>query len=372
MKHGSGRAEGFDVDVYSDNLERWEWYVEELLEAGVPLPLEHRPSWIRDVAREKSWFVEVKSEEDGSLAAAFPMKRTTTRSLPGHYELRIARFGYAVEEAGLQAALEVLRRLVDERGRLLSLNVEMFVPDGERREALEEMARSTGYGRSDAQRRYRWTTRLDLSPDEDDLLMSFTGSCRRFIRDPEKKGYSVEPVEEDRWADRMDELWEETFSRTGAQSPPRVWRDHLRFARRQPDLYHIVGTFGPGRPAPESLKSFSCVQHNGDHAVYSDGASTRDVESGVALSYAPMWELIRWAKEHGCAWFDMGGISSGTYEDDEDPRGGISDFKRRFTEDVVEVGTEWEFRPDSLRTALSDRVSASASALRQLLGSLVP
>ena len=65
----------------------------------------------------------------------------------------------------------------------------------------------------------------------------------------------------------------------------------------------------------------------------------------------------------------MGGMSEGTSEDDDDPRGGISDFKRRFTKDIVEVGAEWVYEPPSLRSWRSDRVRRSASRLRGALGS---
>jgi hypothetical protein len=47
----------------------------------------------------------------------------------------------------------------------------------------------------------------------------------------------------------------------------------------------------------------------------------------------------------------MGGITRG----DSGPTGGIADFKRRFTDDVIEVGSEWDYTPSTLRGWLSDR-----------------
>jgi lipid II:glycine glycyltransferase (peptidoglycan interpeptide bridge formation enzyme) len=106
--------------------------------------------------------------------------------------------------------------------------------------------------------------------------------------------------------------------------------------------------------------------NNSDHALYADGASSRDVSVSVPLSYALMWDLIRWSKSMGCEWFDFGGITGGHYEDGSDPLGGISDFKRRFSERVIEVGSEWELKPASWRTALSDRVNAFAQIGRRI------
>lgn len=335
----------------------------------VGIPLEHRTSWIREISEFEHVYVEAGADGGSGAAIRLPVEERPTRALPGHVRLRVRRFGSHGSEDELATLLERLVDLVRNRPAYLSVNVEVFAPDPDRRRTIGELARRAGFKPAGGQRRYRHTARLDLSPSEEELLASFSSSCRRFIRDPAKKDFSVRPLVDDRWAERMHQLWEETFERTGGTLPSRRWRDHLRYAREHPDLYRIVGTFGPEHPDEESLAAFSCAMHNGDHAVYSDGASTRELETTVALTYAPMWELIRWARCRGCGWFDMGGITRSTYEDD-DPRGGISDFKRRFTEDVIEVGGEWSFTAPSARARLAETLRTTARTLRSALGRL--
>lgn len=344
-----------------------------LLERATAAPLEHRPNWLRDVSGFEHLFVVAGAREAAAAdgggatgAVAVPVEKRPTRALPGHVRLRVRRFGSAGSAEVLGDLLERFADLVRTNDTFLSINVEVFAPDPDRRREIGELARRAGFEPARGQRRYRHTARLDLAPTEEELLASFSASCRRFIRDPAKKDFSVRPLLEEGWAARMHELWEETFQRTGGHRPPRSWSDHLRYARNHPDRYRIMGTFGPDQPDEGSLAAFACAMHNGDHAVYSDGASTRDLDTTVALTYAPMWELIRWARARGCEWFDMGGITDGTYEDD-DPRGGISDFKRRFTEEVIEVGGEWSYTAPSVRATLADGIRRAAGTVRGAL-----
>lgn len=349
----------YRAELSSADPDIWEAWEASLIANGVPVPLRHRTPWLREVGGGDHRFLRVVDEHDGSVVLASPVSVIDVRSLPGHSSLRVARFGYRSPPDAMAAALATLREAVEEEPDTLGARVESFVPDPHDRERMEGLATEMGFRAPSASRSYRLTPRLDLDADEADLMAGFTGSCRRFIRNPEKKGYAVRLVQDEGWVDRMGELWTETFERTGARPPARDWRRHLVFAARHPDLYRIVGVFAPGEERPDALCAFAGAMNNGDHAVYSDGASTRDVESGVALTYAPMWDLIRWAKRQGLEWFDMGGTTT----DEDDPRAGISDFKRRFTDTVVEVGGEWEYRSQSLRGKVFDLVKAARSAL---------
>jgi hypothetical protein len=354
------------VEAFGPDLDRWARCENELLRLGVSVPLVHRSSWKREVEPHCGFFLVARSAADSSLSAAVPIEVVPTRSLPGHRNLQVSYFGYAAHEEGLTAALEGLARFLAEDPRSLGVRVQVFLADDGRRDRLERQAADLGYERARRPTRYGRTLRLELSADEDTLLGSFAATCRRFIRAPEKKGFSVRLLDDPRWAHRMNEVWRETFARTGARPPERRWSDLLTFANRHPAQYRIVGTFGPDYPNPRSLSAFACAMNNSDHALYADGASSRDVSAAVPLSYALMWDLIRWSKSMDCEWFDFGGITDGHYHDGDDVLGGISDFKRRFTERVICVGSEWELKPPSWRTALSDRVSASGQLVRRL------
>ena len=79
----------------------------------------------------------------------------------------------------------------------------------------------------------------------------------------------------------------------------------------------------------------------------------------------------RWAKSQGVTWFDFGGITVGTQGDPDDPLGGISDFKRYFSRDVVEVGEERVFEPRRLRAGLARGIGTGAALLSGIRRSLV-
>lgn len=355
------------MDVFFDDLPKWRTGQEVVLSRGTPVALEHHWNWIRDVSERTHWYAVVPDAEGERVRAAAVARRISTLSLPGHHRLRLTRFGHGLEADDVAAILEGFRELVDREGRLLSLNIEVFTPDPDHLQRIGGIAADLGFERVRDERRYRWTARLDLTHSEERLFANLSRSCRRGIREPEKEGFRIDDIADDRWVGRMNALWKETFHRTGAIPPFRDWARRLAFARAHPDLYRIVGAFAPDTSEPESLVAFACGMHNGDHATYSDGASTRDIDSSISLSYTPVWRLILWARARGCAWFDMGGISNPVEAPGDDPREGISDFKRRFADDSVEVGAEWSYTPPSIRNWLADRMRHSGKGIRTLL-----
>lgn len=342
---------------FFDDLGRWQEIGVAIREAGGVVRLEHDARWIRDVEERAHWFVALHGA-NGPVAGV-PAARLTTLSLPGHSRLRVVRFGHDIKPAHARALLVALRELVEDEPRLLSVHVEVFEPEAARRDATGAIAQELGFRRSSIDRSYQWTARVDLLPDESAIFAGFSRSCRRSVREPERKGLRVEPFSDTRWAPRMARLWKETFARTGARAPHRDWTRRLTFAETHPDLVRFVGTFDPTRPGDESLLAFACGMNQGDYAVYSDGASA-ELESRVPLSYTPVWELMRWARSAGCAWFDMGGVSlrdGGATE-------GITEFKLRFADDVVEVGAEWVYAPASIRSWIAERARRVGRALR--------
>lgn len=358
---------GHEVTVTTGDSPDWRRCQEALLGAGVPVPLQHRSEWLENLVDADHRYVCVRDASSGEWRCGFPVELTETRSLPGHTLARVTRFGYGRSREALSAALEGLSLWTGEEDRLLRTHVELFSPEEETRGFLAGEARRLGFTEVSSPRQYTRTVKVRVDCKEDEILHSFHSSCRRRIREPGKNDFSVTAVHDPRFADRMDQLFRETFARTGGDPPERDWVEHIRFARDHPDLYRIVGTFHPELPEPESLVAFVCGRHNGDHCVYADGASTRAIESNVSLSYAPMWELIRWSRQSGAEWFDMGGIT-GKAGTEDDPLAGISKFKRYFTEEVLEVGGEWRLVAADWRGRLSSLVSETAAAARRVVG----
>ncbi len=84
----------------------------------------------------------------------------------------------------------------------------------------------------------------------------------------------------------------------------------------------------------------------------------------IPFGYLVAWDMIRWAKSNGADWFDMGGVTladSGT-----DALEGISNFKRSFSRQIEEVGSEWVFEPRPTQARVADLVTALAQRLRSL------
>jgi len=116
-------------------------------------------------------------------------------------------------------------------------------------------------------------------------------------------------------------------------------------------------------PEPEGVLAFVWGRKHGGVAEYGESGSTRADDLKVSTSYALLWDLMHWARGNGARWFDLGGITGGTTHS-EDPLGGISDFKRRFSRHAIDVGEQWELEPHPARAAAARLLSRGADVLR--------
>jgi lipid II:glycine glycyltransferase (peptidoglycan interpeptide bridge formation enzyme) len=107
--------------------------------------------------------------------------------------------------------------------------------------------------------------------------------------------------------------------------------------------------------------AWGCV--HGRVAEYSESGSSRPDDMKVSTSYALMWDLMSWARQSGAQVFDLGGVTEGNVDSD-DPLGGISDFKRFFSQREIEVGQQWLLEPHPARAAAARAISSGAGLLR--------
>ena len=176
-----------------------------------------------------------------------------------------------------------------------------------------------------------------------------------------KRPLALRPIHDPTWAPRMAAVHSETMGRTGgAGRGPDDFARSIRFAATHPDLSHLVGLFRTDATGPESLLGFAWGCRHGESVHYDAAACTRRSDLNVPMGYPLMWELITWARRQGAHWFDFGGITTGSHGT-ADRLGGISDFKRHFTETVVEVGGEWVLEPRPARAKMAGLVSAGAA-----------
>ena len=142
-------------------------------------------------------------------------------------------------------------------------------------------------------------------------------------------------------ADRLQQLDQETWRRTSAIVKSDDWAARIKLSNEAPHLSRINVLRRNDRVGPESIIAFSWACLHGDVAHYAAAASTRANDLKIPMTYPLVWDLMRWARRSGARRFDFGGITAG-HQNGDDPLGGISDFKRYFTHDEVEVGQQWE------------------------------
>jgi hypothetical protein len=289
-----------------------------------------------------------------------------TRSLPGHRRLRVEAFGPAVSAAARDALVAGVAEFARSEPRVLAVLLEVFATDSAQRESIGRVAQSLGFRPNDDYRRYVDTLAVDLAPDTDSMFANLHARARRGVREAGKKGFRVEPITDPRFAPQMAMLLQETMARTGGNYTQHDWPSIIAFSSAHPSLSRIVGNFRPGDDSIDSLVAFAWGSCHGDRVEYGTAASTRR-EGTVSLSYPLAWDLITWAKTNGAAWFDFGGVTSGTQQSD-DPLGGISDFKRYFTKNVLRVGEEWILEPRPVLAGLARKAAKLAARGFRLAG----
>jgi hypothetical protein len=263
-----------------------------------------------------------------------------TRTLPGYRVVRADKVGLAGRDLDAwRAVLAGSRELAAKESRILRVEVALYSRRDEDRAALSERLEAEGFHPSTEVESYVWTSLVDLGLTEEALLNSFHPTARRHIRAVDKWPVDLRVVADPAVAAEMAALVVETRQRTGGPLPRRNLEAMIEVARCNPEALRVVGLFSREDGA---LLAFACGHREGDLVRYADAASTRRSTLKVPLGYAPLWELMRWAKRHGAQHFDLGGITQGTHVD-HDPLGGISDFKRYFRGAVTRVGEEWTY-----------------------------
>jgi Acetyltransferase (GNAT) domain len=328
---------------------------EQMAATGVALPLVYRSALTPPEEAQNELMLAVL---DGAncCRGGIALTQRHVKAFPGHYVLRLPYLGATLTDEQLTVTLPALVEYVQSNGRILRLQIELFSRSAEHRARMGAALSQLGCVRVPRQNGYERTLVIDLSPPLESIFAGLHRSARRNIREPAKRGYVIAPITDTVFAEHMEQLAVETMARTGGVHQTQPWAHLIRFSRENPSLSRMVGVFAPGASGPDSLLAYAWGRWNGDHVQYSHAASTRDVPARVACGYPLLWDLISWAKAQGAAWFDLGGVTSGHHEDGADPLGGISDFKRFFSEEVVNVSEEWVLAPHSWRSKLAQHI----------------
>jgi len=356
------RGDGYEVAILrglSREREQWE---RSLLRSGRALPLPHRSSWaaLQPGARD-DWFLTV-TDASGQPGGAAALQVASSRALPGHLVVRCERFGPGLSPETRRVALAALVAFARAQRRVLRLHVETFSIYPPERTALEDHIQKLGFVRVQPARCYEHTLLVSLEGSEDEILASLHATARRHVRAASKHPVRLQPVEDPAHFARLDEISRETYARTGGRYDGADWARIVALCKREPTGSRLVGLYRTDVPGPGGLLAFAWGCGHGDHVQYSRSGSTRATDLRMPLMYPVVWDLIRWAKTSGARFFDFGGITLGNHESD-DPLGGISDFKRFFSERVVAVGAEWAFEPRPLQAYAAKMMSSAAGFL---------
>ncbi len=334
----------------------------ELQAAGVPMAIADRAIWATEGRGLQPRFLLAR-DASGQACGGVAIEESRTRALPGHFVLKVRRFGNGLPIEVCRGLAEAMASVAKKAPRVLRMQVNIFSPDN--REALDGIFREIGFAEVQPPSSYRHTLLVDLKPTEDEIFASFNKTARQCVRDTWKKGLKAIILTEPTYADRIEQLQEEALRRTGGDFHTDDWEETLRLSRENPDLSCVIGLFLGDSTAPEDMVAFSWALNQGDHGEYRAAGSTRRSDIKVSLGYLPVWEMIRWSKATGAGWFDMGGV---TLEGSGDSAlEGISSFKRYFSKEIAEVGSEWVFEPSPAKAKFA---SVFSDVARKLRGSL--
>lgn len=344
----------FTTRVLTALDDAWSAAITDLDASGTPVPLPSRPEWIRCIG-SGSHVLITADDRQGKCRAALALEITPTRALPGHLLARAHRAGACMVGSAGDAVLTRLREYAASSSRILQVNLEFVLRANEQHARVASTLRRLGFRPESAPRYYEESLVIALNRNENEILRSFSSTTRNELRQWSKRPVDLRPIRDARYVNRLNDITQETWSRTNGRYVRRAWEQRIALCNQLPRQARLVGLFRAGRDDSDALLAYAWGCAHGDHAHYDDAGSTRVTDINVSLISPLLWDLIRWAKDQECGWFDMGGTlpeSAGR----DDPRAGIDRFKRRFSKDITRIGSEWILEPHPIRASLAATV----------------
>lgn len=184
------------------------------------------------------------------------------------------------------------------------------------------------------------TVLVDLRGSESDVQARFKKRARKSIRRAAQEGVTVDlvPATDDNCRilyDMLDATSGGRFRIPSLATSTAVFqryeqsgRGQLFLARHRGEV--VVGAF---------------VTMFGTTALYFGAGSVRKRPGdptvcglgGSRAAYALQWEIMRWARDQGCEWYDLDGTpSSSTITDESHQRHGVGQFKTAFSEEITD------------------------------------
>jgi lipid II:glycine glycyltransferase (peptidoglycan interpeptide bridge formation enzyme) len=224
--------------------------------------------------------------------------------------------------------------------------------------AWQTLLETRGWRYSSEQVQFKNTIVIDLTPDEDALLMRLSQNTRRKVRVAEREAVTIRAATESD-VPMLYDLYVETGARDGFLVRPRAyyeraWRDFMRDGLCHPLIAEVDGL-----PV-----SHVVLYRFGQTAWYFYGAS-REIHREKMPNYLLQWEAMRWAKSHGCTRYDLWGAPD--IFEDSDGMWGVYQFKRGFRGTVIRTGGAWDYAPNAfLYNAFTKALPRARAFIRRL------
>ncbi len=179
----------------------------------------------------------------------------------------------------------------------------------------------------------KYTSVIDLTRSEEEILNSFKPKTRYNIRLAEKHGVKVQEDNSERAFEAYLKLLFETTARQGFYAHNKNYHRQQWKILQPAGISHLLTATYKG----EILSAFLLFIFN-DTLYYPYGASTREYKELMAPTLL-MWKAIKLGKAHGCKLFDLWGDTEPNPPPNH-PYYGFHRFKEGFSPKLVEfIGT---------------------------------
>lgn len=168
---------------------------------------------------------------------------------------------------------------------------------------------------------------IDLTPNEDNLMKSFSSKTRYNIRLAGRNGVTVKEDNSDKAFNRYLELTRETITRQGFFAHSEKYHRLMWEILQKAGIAHLLTATYRG----EIITTWILFAWK-DFLYYPYGASTEE-HKNVMANNLMMWEAIKFGKKLGLKTFDLWGREEGK---------GFTKFKEGYNPKVVEFLGTWD------------------------------
>ncbi len=219
-------------------------------------------------------------------------------------------------------------RTVAEREGVHTVKIEPEVLEANER--IRSLLADIGFRRSRYTPQFKTTMVVDLARSEDELLAAMKSKTRYNIRLAARKGVTVEEDNSLRAREMFYRMHEETAERDGFRLRGRDYYFDCWQAMYDAERAHLFLAKHEG-DALAGMLIFTL----GDKYWYQYGASSSEKRNLMPM-YLLQWEVMRWAKARGFAYYDMVAIPNPDNLNESDPMWGLYRFKSGFGGEVRE------------------------------------